>query len=239
MKFQSLYSALKIAAGGLFFLAGSTIAAGATAVAPEDALRLTIGGNLLIDWPDGKVAGKSISGDEFIVDLLTVPSIADFTSATVYLTEPTNEPDSSTISFITDISGGIFDPKVVDERGQRISDVLTITGKVNQRSNNMLLTVWFFSDGSIPILPLLNNSYTIAETGAWQDVSKFFGLGGACLTTDCKLGEVKKDGTNSVRVLSDATPVPLPAALPLFSGGLALLGYLGRRRRKPTAEGVA
>ena len=28
------------------------------------------------------------------------------------------------------------------------------------------------------------------------------------------------------------SPVPLPAALPLFSGALALLGFVGVRRRK-------
>ena len=30
----------------------------------------------------------------------------------------------------------------------------------------------------------------------------------------------------------DATPVPLPAALPLFAGGLGLLGWMARRRRQ-------
>jgi hypothetical protein len=46
-------------------------------------------------------------------------------------------------------------------------------------------------------------------------------------------------GGNSGGVLLDAInvdPTPLPAALPLFAGGLAMIGLIGRKRRKTVAS---
>ena len=39
-------------------------------------------------------------------------------------------------------------------------------------------------------------------------------------------------GTDTGKLTMDVSAVPIPSALPLFAGGLACLGLLGRRRRK-------
>jgi len=46
----------------------------------------------------------------------------------------------------------------------------------------------------------------------------------------------RRHGTNTAEYLiAEVTPVPLPAALPLFAGGLGLMGLLGWRRKRRTA----
>ncbi|WP_386021722.1 PEP-CTERM sorting domain-containing protein [Thiorhodococcus fuscus] len=40
----------------------------------------------------------------------------------------------------------------------------------------------------------------------------------------------------SAKVSFDCTPVPVPAAAPLFLGGLGLVGWAGRRRRQKAAS---
>jgi len=86
------------------------------------------------------------------------------------------------------------------------SDTLPITIDASQLKTNSL-TYWFEE-----------NTY-----------SSFWGLknynDGDCL----KL--------NSVKLSFDCTtPVPIPAAAPLFLGGLSLVGWAGRRRRQKTAS---
>jgi hypothetical protein len=79
-------------------------------------------------------------------------------------------------------------------------------------------------DGSFPgvssdiIALALRNS--ISETGDRQDISRFFGL-----------------NDNTILVQSDITDTatPLPAALPLFAGGLGVIGLLARRRKRKAA----
>ena len=42
--------------------------------------------------------------------------------------------------------------------------------------------------------------------------------------------------TSGSVTIAEVAPVPLPAALPLFAGGLGLLGWMARRRRRQTAH---
>jgi hypothetical protein len=58
-----------------------------------------------------------------------------------------------------------------------------------------------------------------------------------CFGTDCTGGFGNNDfGTFSLTEVSSA---PLPAALPLFAGGLGALGWLGRRRKRKVALATA
>lgn len=87
----------------------------------------------------------------------------------------------------------------------------------------------FASDSGLPVgssllpFPIAAKTFSLQETGSLQVVSSdFFIVGGGLVTVE-----------------SDVSAVPLPGALPLFSGRIALLGYLSRRRRKPMAEPAA
>jgi hypothetical protein len=65
---------------------------------------------------------------------------------------------------------------------------------------------------------------TAAEILAAGDVGKFIGI------------ELFAAGSsNGQEVDLDISSTPLPAALPLFAGGLGLMGFLGRRKRKVSA----
>ena len=75
--------------------------------------------------------------------------------------------------------------------------------------------VALFSDPNV-----LASNISIPETGDWQDVSAYFG------------GPV---GSVLIRSVEEATTVPLPAALPLFAGGLGLMGLLARRKKRKAA----
>ena len=60
------------------------------------------------------------------------------------------------------------------------------------------------------------------------------GINFGSLSTDQE-GNPDNFGTYTVSV----TTTPLPAALPLFAGGLGLLGLFGRRRKQAEAAAIA
>lgn len=68
------------------------------------------------------------------------------------------------------------------------------------------------------------NGYTVwmlPETGLFQDVGTYFGL-----------------DAGYVQIQSDLE-TPLPAALPLFAGGLGVLGFFTRHRKRKNAAALA
>ena len=77
---------------------------------------------------------------------------------------------------------------------------------------------------------LANTTYAQAGDTITLRLSQSLGYsvagGSAFYDVNSRLGEV---------TLADATPVPLPASLPLFATGLAGLGWVARRRRKQAA----
>lgn len=80
-------------------------------------------------------------------------------------------------------------------------------------------TLFFASDdnGSFTGLPTLNIVASLTETGAFQDVGQYFGV-----------------GASDLQVLSadNVSPTPLPPALPLFAAGLAGLSLFGWHRKR-------
>lgn len=70
------------------------------------------------------------------------------------------------------------------------------------------------------------NSTQFFDLTAFNIVGKFFTI----------VGLESGSGNRGVRIAElSVTPVPLPAALPLFAGGLGLLGLLGWRRKRSQA----
>lgn len=77
----------------------------------------------------------------------------------------------------------------------------------------------FYQFGSDPVLGLGNDQ--VQETGDWQSIGRFFGV-------DDSFVQIRSD--------FEQTVVPIPAALPLFAGGLGLLAWMARRRRSQAAH---
>ncbi len=73
----------------------------------------------------------------------------------------------------------------------------------------------FFADVPVALFRVINS---LPETGAFQDIGVLFGL-----------------AADTLLVQSDVETTPLPAALPLFAGGLGVIGLMARRRKKRPA----
>jgi hypothetical protein len=99
-------------------------------------------------------------------------------------------------------------------------------------------------DGSLnqpmPEVTVVLNAAAIAVINSILSGSDFgFALGGTCITCGDQQGMWGVSGTVPAAKLDlelDQTVVPLPAALPLFAGGLGLLGWMARRRRGQAAH---
>jgi len=146
-----------------------------------------------------------------------------FMPGTIYLTEqPVTEPGEVGSSTIQSLGS-------VNVSSHNYSDVLTILQ--NPPPGNTI-QAFFASDGlsqsNLNSFPVLLRTMTLFETGFPQDVSLFF----------------FPNGGGSVTVESDSAPLPplptpLPAALPLFAGGLGVLGLLARRRKRKASAAIA
>jgi hypothetical protein len=107
------------------------------------------------------------------------------------------------------------------------TDSGTITGgQVNGRTADGTLTI------SWPNQPV---EFDFAD-GTKLDVT-LGGLSESCSSGNCIAGTYQMSGTFTV-LNGPIAATPLPAALPLFAGGLGALGLLGLRRKR-TARSIA
>ena len=226
MQIGSMTASLKLAAGAFIFLAGSAITANASPVSlldttSEDQISANIGGTP-VTWAQDP--NNILFGEFYSTTITSIPTT--FKDATVFLLEPSGDPDGA-LSTIPSLNGGAFPNGITN-----VSDIFSITTQTCGRHcpdgtiNHTYLKLQFVSDNLVTLLlgargiNVAENIVALQEDGTLQDLSNYFGL-----------------DARSILVQSDApTPVPLPTALPLFGGGLALLGFLSRRRRKPMAE---
>ncbi|MFK5977848.1 MAG: VPLPA-CTERM sorting domain-containing protein [Rhizobiaceae bacterium] len=87
----------------------------------------------------------------------------------------------------------------------------------------------FFDIGDNGSLNLINSSLDANPTDSYEFLGALlfsgdlFGIGALHYTDDFKIASITVSGVSAV---------PVPAALPLFGSGLAILGFMGWRRKK-------
>ncbi len=91
------------------------------------------------------------------------------------------------------------------------------------------LVVGGISDGAGQILLPSNDFWLFVNTFPTSPTFNQVGYSTASSNTNAFF---TLDGTGSVTVTPEITPTPLPATLPLFAGGLGVVGYLTRRKRR-------
>jgi hypothetical protein len=83
---------------------------------------------------------------------------------------------------------------------------------------------------------------TAMSDGSFSPMESHFGLEGVSIFLGDGNGGLvggtidSNHGLDSVIGVADVTATPLPAALPLFAGGLGALGLLGWRRKRNAAK---
>ena len=124
----------------------------------------------------------------------------------------------------TSISAGIF----VNNGGTGITAGLTINNQVNQVAPSTLLGstlgVWDLVTLSVYVAP--------SSTAIGKSIDLEFG---ASMTSTDQPHQVDFDMIARPFTIGNQGEVPLPAALPLFAGGLGVLGLVARRRKQKNA----
>jgi hypothetical protein len=88
------------------------------------------------------------------------------------------------------------------------------------------------------------NAFKVSSKGVLQSYNYYslFSPAGEAIYLSGGLGEVGDEATGGTAgaISFQAVPsTPLPAALPLFAGGLAMVGWLARRRKRNASQGIA
>jgi len=230
---------LKTALLGTALSLAAFSAANATIV-PLDELQITIG-NVSIDkiFTTETASAESWSG-VIKVAKTSLPEGFNFTSGTVFLTEPTvstTEKGGSIISSLDEINVS----------RAKLSDALTITKftaddeesnhlSTNEISNYVYFKVNFVSDGAsedareeFPIV--FRNYLVLAETGSLQDVSSLYGSG---LTV-----QVLSDGDPGSSSGGSSVGAPELSTWMMMLLGFAGIGFLAYRRAKKSSAALA
>jgi hypothetical protein len=227
---------LKAALLGTALSLAAFSAANATVV-PLDELQITIG-NVSIDkiFTTETASNESWSGI-IKVAKSSLPNGFNFTSGTVFLTEPTGSTSEKDGSIIKSLDG-------INVSRANLSDVLTITKistyeddsfSTDYLSNYVYFKINFVSDGAsedareeFPLV--LKNYLVLAETGSLQDVSSVFGSG---LTVQV-LSDVDPGTGNG----GSSTGAPELSTWMMLLLGFAGIGSLAYRRARKNATAM-
>lgn len=123
----------------------------------------------------------------------------------------------------TSVSGGSFASYVLDAA---ISSFSFMWGSVDTYN-----TIKFFKDG------IETGEQIVGQDGINAGAPARTGFGIATIFTDNEFNEIRfLSGGNAFEYANlNVSAVPLPAALPLYGAGLAVMGFIGWRKRRKAA----
>lgn len=114
-----------------------------------------------------------------------------------------------------------------ENNSDQLAAVTLTTATINQQGGNA-----FFTDGVDTTFGSFSRSTAQGAFDAFQFTVLIDALSSETLTFDFGDVEINTSGlTTDIDFILSASPVPVPAALPLFASALLGLGLLGRRRR--------
>ncbi|WP_201097598.1 VPLPA-CTERM sorting domain-containing protein [Thiocystis minor] len=179
---------------------------------------------------------------------ICVSDSADFTPATISDTsnnvygfdwsgviQPTKTEKKITLNLTYELTGGVWERKLIKNKWKEVltndeSWSVFVDGTLNDESkilkttddhNKTLTTSFTWTSGDALFAQLASSnklSYWFTEN---TNLGDSFNLTSAKLSIECQ-----------------PTTVPIPAAAPLFLGGLSLVGWAGRRRRQRSMAGA-
>ena len=151
-------------------------------------------------------------------------------------------PDSDTVYPGSTISTNPFLVGAGEETIISIEEVTDL--HINFDSASLLITlntilpapIWGSADQNGPAFTVLSGNpfpaiSSVSSTGIIGPVSAFLSSGVLFVNW---AGLAYRDGDTVTVNFAPVSAVPLPAALPLFVGGLAAMAWLGRRKRRAT-----